>query len=231
MKLLLLAGLCASTLLCFAAVTACANDDSSTSLSTDTDGGATADATTKPKGDAGATDAAAASTCEQTKNYVEACAQELTCGDDFDAWCEGNDRAINSDAFRRAEAQCLTKANCDGNDRRDCEYRSYASATPTSAQSAVVEAYCATCEPSDTAGCATKHTTYNPALGPKSVSDLFVAAWELADPLVEEIREKCTGSALNVGAADAGDETAACAKAFSLCSGDVYIGKLPDCPK
>lgn len=230
MKLLLLSGFCASTVLCFAALAACASDDSSTSPSGDTESDASTDAT-KPKADAGGTDAAAASTCEQTKLYTEACAQELTCGDDFDTWCAANDRAINSETFRRAEAQCLTKANCDGNDRRDCEYRSYASATPTSAQAAIVEAYCATCEPSDTAGCAKTQTTYNPALGPKSVSDLFVAAWELADPLVEEIRKKCTGSALNVGPADAGDEAAACAKAFSLCAGDLYIGTLPDCPK
>ncbi|AKU95423.1 hypothetical protein AKJ09_02087 [Labilithrix luteola] len=231
MKLLLLAGFCASTVLCIAAVTACASDASSPSSSTDSEDDASAE-TTKPKGDAGRTDGGdasgtALSTCEQTRSYFEDCAQELTCGNDFDTWCAANDQAINSDAFRRAEAKCLTKANCDGNDRRACEYGSYATATPTTAQKAIVEAYCATCEPDDAAGCAKRQTTYNSAAGPKSVSDLFVAAWELADPLVDEIRTKCTGDALDGGAGDA----AACAKAFSLCAGDIYIAKLPECPK
>jgi len=169
---------------------------------------------------------AAPSTCAITRAYVLACGEELTCGNaKFDAWCAQNDVAINSESYRRAQASCLTKDNCDGKKRRDCEYRTYATATPTAAQKAVVAAYCQTCEPSDAADCAIRKTTYDPAAGIESVDDVFVAAWELADPLVDEIRTKCTGSAL-----DAGTATGACLKAFASCAGDIYVDRLPDCP-
>jgi hypothetical protein len=61
---------------------------------------------------------------------------------------------------------------------------------------------------------------------PSSVSDLFVAAWELSDSLVDQVRTMCTGSALDAGSADGG-----CASAFSDCAGGVYVDSLPDCPK
>jgi len=178
-------------------------------------------------GDAGA-DAAARSTCELTRAYLVACGGDLTCGDaKFDAWCKSNDDAINSAAFRRAEAMCLTKDNCDSKKRRHCEYESYGSATPTAAQTQVVTAYCQTCEPGDQAGCATRKTSYDGAKGTDSVDDVFVAAWELADPIVDEIRTRCTGSALDAGA-DAAD--GGCLKAFANCAGGIYVDRLPDCP-
>lgn len=174
------------------------------------------------------------STCAVTRAYVTGCnkllgdaGEELTCGEaKFDAWCDLNDKAINSASFRRAEAQCLTTKNCAGLDRRDCEYRSYATATPTAAQKAVVTAYCQTCEPGDVTGCATRKTTYDPAKGPKSTDDVFIAAWELNDGLDDAIRTKCTGSAL-----DAGPDAAACLKLFANCAGGLYVDALPDCPK
>lgn len=176
-----------------------------------------------PSGDTGVD---AGSTCEITRAYVVACGGDLTCGPTkFDAWCAQNDGVINSESYRRAEALCLTKANCDPDLRRDCEYKSYASATPTAAQKAVVAGYCQTCEPADPTGCATRKTTYVPAAGIKSVDDVFVAGWELADPIADEIRTKCTGAALDAGTADGG-----CLKAFANCAGDVYIDRLPDCP-
>jgi hypothetical protein len=158
----------------------------------------------------------------------------FTCGEaKFDAWCAKADQAINSEAYRRAEALCLVKKNCDGFDRRDCEYRSYATAKQTTAQKAVVTAYCQTCEPTDVSGCVTRKTDYDRGLGPKSTDDVFVAAWELSDTLDDEIRTKCTGSALDagvLGALDAGGDAAACLKAFGNCAGDIYVNALPECP-
>ncbi|MBX3222967.1 MAG: hypothetical protein KF795_20820 [Labilithrix sp.] len=170
-------------------------------------------------------------TCGITRAYFERCGNEgdLNCGvDGFDAWCAANDSAINSEAYRRAEALCLTDDNCDGAKRRDCEYTHYADETPTASQTALVTAYCATCEPSDTAGCRTRSTTYDPAKGIKSVDDIFVAAWEFSDAIVDEMKTKCTGAALTT---DAGSDVAACAKAFAGCAADVYLDRLPDCAK
>ncbi len=173
------------------------------------------------------------STCEQTHQYITECNKLApdggdvpTCGEaKFDAWCRLNDEAINSAAYRRAETQCLTTKNCDGLDRRDCEYRTYATATPTAAQVAVVEAYCQMCEPADQADCAKRKITYNAAKGPTSTDDVFVAAWELSDKLDEQIRTQCTGSAV-----DASADAAACLKQFGNCAGGIYVDALPDCP-
>jgi hypothetical protein len=180
------------------------------------------------------------STCEVTRAYTVDCTagsdagDQLTCGSaKFDAWCALNDQAINSDAYRRAEATCLTHANCDGRARRDCEYRTYAMATPTTAQTSLVAAYCQTCEPMDTAGCAKRKTTYDPSKGPSSTDDVFVAAWELNDTLADQIRTTCTGKALDGGIAAQVDGGAPnpCLKAFGNCAGDIYVNALPDCPK
>jgi hypothetical protein len=56
------------------------------------------------------------------------------------------------------------------------------------------------------------------------VPDIFIAAWELSDPLTSDIDTKCTGSALD-GGADAG-----CVRAFADCAGGLYIDRLPNCP-
>ncbi|MDB4943616.1 MAG: hypothetical protein JWP97_3150 [Labilithrix sp.] len=175
-----------------------------------------------------------ATTCERTRQYQTACAalepdagDPLNCGAaKFDAWCAVNDQKINSDAFRRAETTCLTTpANCDGNARRDCEYRSYASATPTAAQLAVVDGYCRMCEPADVAGCKARKVAYDPSKGPKSVDDVFTAAWELSDALTDEIRTTC------IAGKDGGASPAACYSVFSNCAGGVYVDRLPDCPQ
>jgi hypothetical protein len=195
-------------------------------------GGTTADGSVSPGDDAGTTAAdGGASLCEVTMAYEIGCGRsaDLTCGDaGFLPWCAQNDKIINSATFDKAELACLTQDNCTASKHHDCDYRTYGTATPTAAQAAMVAAYCQTCEPKDTAGCATRQTTYNPGAGPSSVSDVFVAAWELADPLVDQIRAKCTGPTLDAGA-DAG--TAACAKAFSTCSGGIFVDALPNCVK
>jgi len=187
-------------------------------------GGPGAEASAQVDGAPGG-DSATPDTCELTRAYYFACGEELTCGaDKFGAWCAQNDSIMNSATYRRAEAMCLTPANCDGTDRRDCEYRTYATATPTAAQRQVVQAYCTTCEPGDVAGCVTRKSTYDPAGGVSSVDDVFVAAWELSDPIVDEIRTKCTGTPPDAGA------SVTCAKAFSDCAGGVYVDRLPNCP-
>lgn len=177
--------------------------------------------------DGGADAGSAGSPCSATRAYVERCGgpEALTCGAaGFDTWCPANDAAINSEAYRRAEAKCLgPELACDPDARRDCEYRSYASETPTATQRALVEGYCATCEPEDPPGCATRAIAYEPAGGPSSVSDLFIAAWELRDSLVDRIREKCTGSALDAG-------SSSCARAFATCAAEPYLDAVPDCP-
>ncbi len=173
------------------------------------------------------------STCALTREYHTECnkrapdgGEELTCGDGkFDAWCDLNDKAINSATFRRGQALCLTAKNCATTTRHDCEYSSYATATPTAAQTAVVAAYCQTCEPTD-GTCPTRKIAYDKAKGPSSTDDVFVAAWELNDALDDLIRTQCTGSAL-----DAGTTVATCLKNFGNCAGGIYVDHLPDCPK
>jgi len=181
-----------------------------------------------------------ADVCEITRAYTLECnigkdgGDPLTCGAaKFEAWCALNDKAINSEAFRRAQALCLVKKNCNGFDRKDCEYRSYFTAKQTNAQKQVVEAYCATCEPTNQAACFTKKTEYDPGKGPNSTDDVFVAAWELNDTLDDRIRTKCTGTALDAGVAasiDAGGDAGPCLKAFGNCAGGIYVDALPDCP-
>jgi hypothetical protein len=238
--LILLAGVLLSGSALAALVSACSNDETSSGPAADeagTDAGT--DRRSPPSEDAGVeVDARAeASTCELTRAYTIACSVGMDAGDPllcgaakFDAWCELNDKAINSESYRRAEAMCLTKKNCASFDRHDCEYRSYLTATPTTAQKQVVEAYCQTCEPGDKAGCITRKADYDAVVGPKSTDSVFVAAWELSDALDDEIRTKCTGAALDAGAIDAGADASPCYKAFDKCAGDIYVGALPDCP-
>lgn len=219
--------------------TACADDEPQA------DGGPDSGGSDAP-GDRRAADAstaevdarADASTCELTRAYTLECnlgadaGDLLNCGEaNFASWCASNDKAVNSAAYRRAEALCLTKKNCDALSRRDCEYRSYATAVPSAAQKAVVAAYCQTCEPTSL-DCAVRKADYDPTLGPSSTDDVFVAAWELSDAIDDGIRTKCTGPALDAGVAlpDGGGDAAACLKAFGGCAADVYLNAVPDCP-
>lgn len=207
---------------------ACSSSDASENAAPDVDAGDAGPDVKRAPADAGSTGAdAGPSTCELSRAYFVACKQDLNCGAKFDAWCAQNDQAINSDAYRRAEAKCLTTANCDPDRRGDCEYKSLASEAPTPAQAQLAAAYCQTCEPSDAIGCETRSTSYDPVAGPASVPDIFVAAWEFNDAVTDEMRTKCTGAALDAGT-DAGD--GGCAKAFAGCSADVYLAHLPDCP-
>ena len=233
----LVAGLALGATALFGFIAACSDETTSTPGGDGAD--AAPDRRTAPGEDAGAeVDARAdASTCELTRAYTLDCnvgsdaGDPLTCGaPKFDAWCELNDKAINSESYRRAEAMCLTKKNCASFDRQDCEYRSYLTATPTNAQKQVVAAYCQKCEPGDPSGCITRKTEYDTVLGPKSTDSVFVAAWELNDTLADAIRTKCTGAALDAGAFDGGADAAPCYVAFDKCAGDIYVDALPDCP-
>jgi hypothetical protein len=214
-------------------IAACSSDSSSAPA-----GGGGGDAAPDDGRPDGAT---AVSTCELTRAFILDCNQgsdagdQLTCGAaKFDAWCASNDQAINSDAYRRAEARCLTHASCTNATRADCEAKSLAMDRPTAAQKNVVAAYCQTCEPADPTGCAMRKAGYDPAKGPDSTDDVFIAAWELNDVLTDQIRTKCTGTALDGGIEaqlDAGGVANPCLKAFGNCAGDIYVNALPDCPK
>jgi len=238
-SLVFLAGLALSGSALTGLISACSDETAATSSADEAGSDAAIDRRSPPGEDAAApVDARAeASTCELTRAYTVECnlgsdaGDPLTCGAaKFDAWCDLNDKAINSESYRRAEAMCLLKQNCDGYARRDCEYRSYLTAKPTTAQKAVVAAYCQTCEPGDPTGCITRKTDYDAVVGPKGTDSVFVAAWELNDTLDDEIRTKCTGAALDAGVADAGGDAAPCYKAFDKCAGDIYVNALPDCP-
>ncbi len=209
-------------------VVACAEDSPADDVgvpSSDGDAGTDSGRKRTDAGSGTVDDAGAPTLCARTRAYFEGCGfeKQLNCGADYETWCAQNDAVINSEAYRKAEAECLVEDKCDPDVRRDCEYRHYASESPTAAQTALVQAYCETCEPGDVSGCKTRSTTYDPSQGLKAVPDIFVAAWELTDQLVSEIQTKCTGSPSDAGAA-------ACAKTFGTCSADVYFEHLPDCP-
>jgi len=157
----------------------------------------------------------------------------LECGAGFDAWCKDLDAKTNSEARRAGERQCLTPDNCDKDKAKDCIYRSYAKAQRSAAQDALLTAYCQTCFASagDVALCKAAAPAYDPAKGPGSVTDVFLAVWELSDALATSIKDKCTGAALDGGApADGGDGGVDCARAFAVCAGGLYVDALPNCP-
>lgn len=165
--------------------------------------------------------------CELTKSYFVDCgnASELSCGAaGFDAWCSKNDK-LNSDAFREAEEHCLTTKNCDGTARRTCDYDRYNSAKQTASQKALVKAYCQTCEPLGVADCEQRSIHFDKSGGLDAVPDIFIAAWELSDDVVDTIRKSCTGPALQPGSVKS------CADAFASCAGDIYLDRVPDCSK
>lgn len=202
-----------------ALVVACSSSE--TTPSTGGTGGTDGGGSTNDGGDAGP---ASGDVCAATRAYVIQCAgeSELDCGaSKYDAWCKEKDQKTNSEAFRKAEIQCLPKVGCDADARKDCEYKSYSGQKQTDAQKSLVDAYCSTCEPSDT-GCAARVVTYDTAAGPKGVTDVFIAVWELADPIVDQIREKCTGTALPAGSDP-------CPKRFGSCAADPYLDAIPDC--
>lgn len=172
-------------------------------------------------GEEAAADAAPVDVCEAERASAFACdvAGSLTCGaDGFVAWCRERTTKVDSAARERALAACLPGSSCDSNAFKACVYAREAKDAATDAQKRLVASYCATCAPSD-ATCASKAVRYD---GPKNVTDLFLAAWELSDALTTKITDECTGGALD-GGAD-------CARAFAVCAGDRYIDALPACP-
>jgi hypothetical protein len=178
--------------------------------------------------DAGADGAGPSSSCAAQKAYLIACggdAGDLTCGAaKFDAWCEATDSKVNSAQRKAAVIACSTSANCDSTKRADCEYRSYAAASLTVSQASLVQHYCETCAPTAVLACSSSVIQYDSVAGPSAATDIFLAAWELADSLTQQVDAKCTRSALD------GGPDASCEKAFAECSGGLYIDALPDCP-
>jgi len=205
------------------------DDDASTS----TRDGSTAVDATATKDSAATTDAATfdpSKVCAQELAYFQTCdvdPKDITCtATNFEAWCKENQTKVDSEQRTRARAACLVAKNCAKNARNACIYTTYNTLTPSAAQAKLVADYCQTCEPG-VATCATAHTRYDEAAGPDSIDDLYLAAWELADPLVTTIDQKCTGAAF----ADAGADAGTCARRFAICAADVYVDALPNCPK
>lgn len=171
-----------------------------------------------------------AKVCAQELEYFAACKappNDINCtAAKYEAWCTLNQAATDSDQRVRARAACLDVKRCDPNLLKDCLYKSYGTQQQSPAQAKLVADYCATCEPGD-ATCATRKIAYNPANGPSSIDDVFLAAWELSEPLTVAIDQKCTGPAI----ADAGADAGSCQKRFGNCAGSLFVDALPDCPK
>lgn len=204
---------------------------SSTTVIPNEEAGTTPDAstTTDAKPDSGqAFDPA--KVCAQELAYFDACKvnpKDVNCTTaKYEAWCTQNQAATDSAQRVRAKAACLDIKHCDASSLKGCLYETYNTLTLSAAQTKLVADYCATCEPGEPS-CATNHVKYVPSKGPASIDDVFLAAWELSEPLVTAIDTKCTGQ----GFADAGADAGTCDKRFSQCAGGLFIDALPDCPK
>jgi hypothetical protein len=184
------------------------------------DAGSTVDAA-RPR-DAGS-DAAGKTHCETYQAYSQGCGETPNCGDKFLAWCALTE-PTESAQLHAARLKCMTQENCLPKVRHACEYETYTETSLSAAQRGLAEAYCATCEAGDTAGCLARSVTYDAAKGPDGVSDIFLGVYESSDAVATQMQTKCTGAALSF---DAGT----CARAFALCAGNVFVDGLPDCPK
>ncbi len=173
--------------------------------------------------DAGGDAPPAKTHCETYQAYTQGCGETPNCGDKFLAWCALTE-PTESAQLHAARLRCMTQDNCVPKVRHACEYETYTAASLSAAQRGLAEAYCATCEASDVAGCVTRSTTYDAAKGPDGVTDIFLGVYESSDSVATTMKTKCTGAALSF---DAGT----CARAFALCAGNVFVDGLPDCPK
>ena len=236
LRLARLAAFPALTALAVASVYACSTGNGSVIL--DDEGGTTSrsDATSPldATSDTARPDGAAAfdpsKVCAQELEYFPVCKKptnDINCGAaTCEAWCTTNQAATDSEQRVRAKAACLDVKHCDPNTLKDCMYSAYNKMQPTAAQAKLIADYCATCEPGDSACPATK-IAYNPAKGPNSIDDMYLAAWELSEALTVAIDQKCTGPAI----ADAGADAGSCQKRFGNCAGSLFVDALPDCPK
>lgn len=213
--------------------TAIPDEDAASTTVPRTDG-ATPPTDSSAGGDAARADAAAsfdpAKVCAQELEYFTACKappNDINCtAAKFEAWCTLNQAATDSAQRVRARAACLDAKHCSPSSLKDCLYKSYNTQQQTPAQAKLVADYCATCEPGD-ARCTTQRIAYDPAKGPNSIDDLYLAAWELSEALTVAIDQKCTGPAI----ADAGADAGTCEKRFGSCAGSLFVDALPDCPK
>ncbi len=184
------------------------------------DAGGTSDAA-RPR-DAGV-DAAGKSHCETYQAYTQGCGDTPNCADKFLAWCALAE-PTESAQLHAARLRCMTQDNCVPKVRHACEYDTYAESSLSTAQRGLADAYCATCEAGDVAGCVARSVTYDAAKGPDGVSDIFLGVYESSDALATQMKTKCTGASLSF---DAGS----CPRAFALCAGNLFVDSLPDCPK
>lgn len=143
----------------------------------------------------------------------------MSCGEEgYVAWCHASDVAVDSAQRIAGRLACLdVDEHCDPDDRKQCIYGTYQSASLSSAQQTMLTHYCAACEPADPAACEarTKAALHD--------DTIFLASWELAEALVTKIDAECIDGTMT---------PADCAEYFDLCAGDIYIDALvEDCPK
>jgi hypothetical protein len=165
--------------------------------------------------------AAATPYCKAYIDYASVCGfQKYTCdgGCSYVPKCNAFDTSINSEARRAAEIDCFTAANCDTVKRRDCGHRKFADHPQTTAQQALATQYCATCAAGD-ASCTTTAVTYDGDAGALATTAIFSAAWSFSDAVTSEIAMKCTGAALDGGAAGS------CDAAFGACVQKVVLAR------
>lgn len=176
------------------------------------DGGKRDGATITPGGDA----------CLGESETYDACnLTDMQCGPEgYVAWCRENEAATDSAQRIAARAQCLGTAYCSPQKRADCIYTAYNDAEQTSAQAALLEHYCAACEPSAVEACKTRTLNYVPG-APSATDTIFLASWELAASLVDAIDANCIAPL-------AGIDAGSCATAFDQCAGGYYIDALVD---
>ena len=190
--------------------------------------GSSMNTTTSPLDASTQSDAAVPlSWCGALGAKMDRCDHERACGDKFDAWCT-QFSTMNSAIYTEADAACLA-TTCEVSARSDCRFRHYRREALSTAQTALLDAYCASCGDAD---CAERTLRYNSAAGPNSVSDAFIASWELSEPIVDAIRTRCTGlrDAGDAGDAGTASDRATCVHDFGQCAADVYFEVLPDCP-
>lgn len=198
-------------------------DSSTTRPDASKDGGGKADAGKSDAGkDAGRITAEDA--CEGELETYNACELDgMQCGPDkYVAWCHTNEIAVDSEQRITARALCLGTDYCEPAVRGDCIYEQYNDLAMTPAQTALLEHYCAACEPADQAACKTRTQHYDG--NPASTDTIFLAAWELSATLVQQIDDHC------IDAATQGD-AGTCADRFDDCAGGYYVDALvADCP-
>jgi len=174
----------------------------------------------------GATGASTPQACEASITYRQRCAETAEAKSDN---CANGRRqtcdkllATMAPAYAAAYADCTTPSvSCDeGPDACIAAKLAPTTGSPTAAQVALRDHYCATC-PSATCTADFYKIDADNGNGPGYTA--FIAS----DAVVQMIDQKCTGASLAPVIADAGGD---CAAAYGQCQSDTAGSALPDDP-